>query len=123
MKLIDLYNKIAKGEKPPYKIRVVEDLDINTNYIYDEEEHNYISEIYTNKWLLNDLHPSKLNQEIEIIKEVKEITFDRIDKIDIHLGMLKMTPTEKYISNYVNRLIENQKTLIKIVEELQKGRE
>ena len=34
IKIIDLLNKIANGEKPPKKINVVTPLDINTNYIY-----------------------------------------------------------------------------------------
>ena len=82
IKIIDLLNKIANGEKPPKKINVVTPLDINTNYIYIKEKHNYRSEIYTNVWLLENLHKTTLEKEVEIIEEEKEIKQIHIPEIE-----------------------------------------
>lgn len=65
MKVIDLYNKIAKDEKIPYKIK------------YNKRIYEYAEEI---KWYLRDdmkceLSNSKkcLNDEVEILEEPKGI--------------------------------------------------
>ena len=70
MKVIDLLNKIANGEKVPEKIKYR-----NKIFIYDKDNQCYIVENYNE---YDDLHMSlsdhkgiDLNYEVEIIEENK----------------------------------------------------
>ena len=51
-----------------------------------------------------------LNDTVEILPEEND-EWEDIEEIDINLGILNMTGTEKYISNHINQLIKNQKYL------------
>ena len=75
MKIIDLLNKIANGEEVPKKIKYNDDLYTHVdNYCYFCEE--------TNEILSQNIYAefSRLNDEIEIIKEYKPIEKTRIKK-------------------------------------------
>ena len=78
MKIIDLLNKIANGEKVPNKIEYR-----GTKFLYDILNQCYIEENY-NKYndLLMELSDHKgtdLNYEVEIIEEDKKI--EKLDDI------------------------------------------
>ena len=67
MKIIDLLNKIAKGEEVPKKIKYNDDIYIHVdNYCYFCEE--------TNEILSQNIYAefSRLNDEVEIIEEPKK---------------------------------------------------
>ena len=115
IKIIDLLNKIANGEKPPKKINVVTPLDINTNYIYIKEKHNYRSEIYTNVWLLENLHKTTLEKEVEIIEEEsEEKEIEEIEKLKITdrkgetviEGYLDQNRIDEIFGEKINELID-----------------
>lgn len=120
IKIIDLLNKIANGEKPPKKINVVTPLDINTNYIYIKEKHNYRSEIYTNVWLLENLHKTTLEKEVEIIEEEKEIEKIDIDKNDISWCEGNMKTDEDMVDIFL-KTKDKINELIDAVNELKRG--
>ena len=68
MKVIDLLNKIANGEKLPKKIRVY-----GVIYTLDEDSLNYMDEECKNDWL-DYIDGNELNTyEVEIIEEDKKI--------------------------------------------------
>jgi plasmid rolling circle replication initiator protein Rep len=67
MKIIDLLNKIAKGEEVPKKIRYADEIFTFDNKTYvNEDGEDLFSDMYN--WL-NDL-----SIKLEIIEEQKEIT-------------------------------------------------
>lgn len=102
MKIIDLLNKIANGEEVPKNIKFKDRVwtyDINNKRYFNGEN-----------LLFNLLEHYKgiiLNGEVEILEEEKKIP----EKLDINLGIANMTPTEKYISNAVNEIIDYLKYL------------
>ena len=113
MKIIDLLNKIANGEEVPKKIKY-------KNKIYEWKEYDvcygkivtkkgwvkelgYVAEENRTYFYLKHCYQD-LNDEVEILEEEKKIP----EKIDIDLG--NMTPTEKYISNTVNSIINYLKS-------------
>ena len=73
MKVIDLWNKIAKGENPK-KIKYYDDV-----YEFDcyEGEWGYVNKEYCRyKWFANEIDcdlQEQLNDEVEIIEEDKKI--------------------------------------------------
>lgn len=78
MKVIDLLNKIANGEKLPKKIRVY-----GVIYTLDEDNLNYMDEKCQNDWL-DFIDGDELNTyEVEIIEEDK-----KIEKITMRAGMV-----------------------------------
>lgn len=121
MKIIDLLDKLTKGEKVPKKIKY-------NNYIYEfyEEDGDYRREstkvFYT---LLYDLeYICKLNDEIEIIEEVENKEYEDIDYAD----NLEQGEYIDYANDYevkfdivknrrlINALIRNQQKIIKQLE-------
>ena len=73
MKVIDLLNKIANGEKVPKKIKYGATVFILDYFSTENKEAQYISENYK-KVLLEGLSTTVcLNDEVEIIEEEKEI--------------------------------------------------
>lgn len=99
IKIIDLLNKIANGKEVPKKIKYV-----NLIWKYDEETKDYIN---NNSLLFYEMNSIGLTErEVEILEEEKKIP----EKLDINLGMVNMTPTEKYISNTVNEIIDYLKS-------------
>ena len=104
MKIIDLLNKIANGEKVPNRIKY-------EKHIYEYEEGTYDWSYYiqnngTIKFLLTDVFNSDdnilniLNNELEIIEEPK-----KIEKIDISNGISVVNVAYKLneIIDYINK--------------------
>ena len=100
MKIIDLLNKIANGEEAPKKIKYDDDIYIHVdNYCYYCQE--------TNEILSQNIYAefSRLNDEVEIISEKKEIENIPFDN-EMPLTMMEMYhQLEKY--NYkINQIID-----------------
>ena len=134
MKVIDLLNKIAKGEEVPKKIKFGKDI-----FTYNKECNDYIHEI--NKWASETLmfkvmctHFIKeiLENEVELIEEqqdieiqgLKEIEWTEINGVGDEHDEFILNNNERYIcSNYddpemVTILRINE--LIKAVKQLDK---
>ena len=108
MKIIDLLNKISKGEEVPRKIK------------WDEEEFicgkNRIYRNEADEPLVYNLLPSgeNLNDEIKIIEEVEDKEYEELEKLEIQ----HIEDTQHLImKDTINALIRNQK---KILERLDK---
>ena len=108
MKVIDLLNKIAKGEEVPRKIK------------WDEEEFIYgTNRIYRNEDdepLVYNLLPSgeNLNDEVEVLEEVEDKEYEELEELEIQ----HIEDTQHLImKDTINALIRNQK---KILEQLNK---
>ena len=136
MKVIDLLNKTANGEDIPKKIMfnyATGELIKEANRIDYEmtwtdmqcNDHTY--------WLFDKVgYNDKLNEEIEVLEEDKEIDFDYIEELDlkfggdckyrIHAPNGVSYETAGEVGNAVNKLIKNQRNLIKAVNELKKGK-
>lgn len=110
MKIIDLLNKIAKGEDVPKKITL-------DNYVF---EFNKTYEQYHNKYETNllehisDYNYSGLNDEIEIIEEVEDKEYEDIEELS-YVGYTSNThevDKELYYIRTINALIRNQKKIL-----------
>ena len=118
MRIIDLLNKIAKGEEVPKKIKWdEEEFTCNKNVIYRNED---------DEPLIYNLLPSgeNLNDEIEIIEEVEDKEYEDIEELGTNFTYGNCTDELttidwqiSVISNAINALIRNQK---KILEQLKK---
>ena len=99
MKVIDLLNKIANGEKLPKKIEVdsIEyNLNINSSEIYRSKEHYALFDnIYCND--------DNLNLEVEIIEDTKGDK--KIEKISEVVSTPKFKVLEK-INEIIDKLNE-----------------
>lgn len=116
MKIIDLLNKIAKGEEVPKKIRITDIDDRITkhyNFFYDEDEREYKDD---------DLFPlgarlildRVLNYEVEIIEENKKI--EKIKYYDDSIawvidGAGQLSDIDKIAIDKINELIDKVKSL------------
>ena len=119
MKIIDLLVKISKGEEVPKKIKYDDDIYIHVdNYCYFCEE--------TNEILSQNIYAefSRLNDEVEIIEEEKEIEFEDIKELGNNFTFentnseLEVRDFEKsIISKKINSLIKNQKKIIDVIND------
>ena len=98
MKVIDLLNKIAKGEEVPKKIKVHGEVDY-TIFIFDKNRNLYSCGDYNTLGYKYDLS-LMLNDEVEIIEEEKDI--EEIDKTEIEVSM---SIGEQICANKINELI------------------
>lgn len=111
MKIIDLLNKIAKGEEVPKKIRIGIYNFYKCEKRTSEEDYDYQTE--DGEYLINYLSEYEyittyLNDEIEIIEEVEDKEYEDIEEVD----------SDGRFSRIINALIRNQKY---ILERLEKG--
>ena len=128
MKVIDLLNKIAKGEELPKKIKIGDnELTLNeykNNYLYDYEEEYWGDEL---------IHWFDLNYELEIIEEDKEIEFEDIEEVEVYhqydTALIKNYDSEfivnlgvELLADKINDLIKNQKKLIEEIEKLKESK-
>ena len=105
MKIIDLLNKIAKGEEVPKKIKK----DWEYEYKYDElrNEYHYMShenKRFDEEWFIFSI----INDEVEIIeeeKEIEKISQELIDKISFE-DKTPISNNLSYTMNKVNELID-----------------
>ena len=95
MKVIDLLNKIANGEKVPKKIKY-------NNKIY---EYTYEIDWYLREDLKSELFIDKkyLNDEIEIIEDTSKED-KKIEKIDLPIPSL--SPQLLFLSTKINEIID-----------------
>ena len=89
---------LIKDGKAPKKVRYRYSY-LYKNFKFDGETSNYISD---KDFLFGEDITAMLDDTIEILEDEKKIP----EKLDINLGIAKMTPTEKYISNTVNEIID-----------------
>ena len=91
---------------------MVKDGKAPKKFIYDnnlftlDEEDNVYRSLLCNRFGAMYQLDIKLNDEIEILERTLEEEKKKPEKLDINLGMANMTPTEKYISNTVNEIID-----------------
>lgn len=101
IKAIDLFNKIANGEKLPEKIKFMGD----TYYLNEDDLSGrcYFSEKPGFGGITLRFDTSVMNKEVEIIEENKEI-----EKIDVnHLQTIKKWKRAKILGNKINEIIDH----------------
>lgn len=117
MKVIDLLNKIAKGEKVPFRIRVD-----NVYYHFDDEKDMYSrddedrTEFYTDSMITGFVD---LNDKIEIIEKCKNL--DNLKEFIItNMGyytryLNDASSTERYVNdmNHIVEIIDDLKENLK----------
>ena len=113
MKVIDLLNKIAKGEEVPKKIvwhEVVFDY-IDGDYFNDNgcSLFRHDEDIYS---LLN-----MLNDEVEVIEEEKEIEVEDIEEMNLDVDCTSEWNFGE-VYDTINQLIRNQKKLIDVINDM-----
>ena len=124
IKIIDLLIKIANGNDMPLSFRYEGIVWVLKGGRYYQEVND---EVELEKWFEKYLFKS-LNEEIEIIeedKEIEKIEFDEIDEMtdyDIYSYPECEDDSKENFKNKINELIRNQKILIKLVNELKKGK-
>ena len=128
MKVIDLYNKIANGEKVPTKIKVD-----NKIYIYDVLEHFYKMRDEVDDLLeLCTIFSSDvfMNMEVEIMKidefpqyeNAKDINIQDIEELDIDEDINRIecwtgSKLDLKLGNKINEIIRAVKHLEKTKED------
>ena len=122
MKVIDLLNKIVKGEEVPKKIR----WGVNT-LIYDKEIKDYRfddrDELYTDRFISvwgGGTTNCFLNDKVEIIEEEQDI-----EELNFKLEEKQYVATENgnilELSSFINEFNDKINELIKAVNELKNG--
>jgi len=100
MKVIDLFNKIANGEKLPEKIKFR-----GATYYLSEDDLSgccYFSEKPGHGGITLRFDTSVMNEEVEIIGEDK-----KIEKIDVnYLQTIKKWKRAKILGNKINQIID-----------------
>ena len=101
MKIIDLLNRIAKGEEVPNKIKYLDEI-----YEYSNNDKFYYQNGFS---MYRDFYSEGncLNDEIEIIEEVEDKEYEDIEEI---------TYKPRKVQNAINALIRNQQKIRKQLE-------
>lgn len=102
MRVIDLLNKIANGEKIPNKIKYGKDIyeyDDGFDYVKDDMEHPYFAENYCNDY-------NSLNSEVEIIEEDKKI--EKLGWVDYNVEFTHKDFNKEFrnIANKIDEIID-----------------
>lgn len=110
IRIIDLLNKIAKGEEVPKKIKYCK-----VSFEYNISEDDYFNKKY-GFGLLDKINLFKnLTEEVEIIEEEKEI-----EKLNYKVEQLdKPSHNESLLMNMIR---ENKEAINKLIEELKKDK-
>lgn len=122
MKIIDLLNKIAKGEEVPKKIKwetVVWEYD-------DSSSKNYVIDYGD---LFSSISGSNLNDEIEIPEDVVFENIEEMIKLNNVSGSSDLIALSQmqwenncHIEKKINELIRNQKKIISKLEDIENDR-
>ena len=126
MKVIDLLNKIANGELKDLTLVKFCKNDCLARYHKTDERFEFINKgDWDNYFNLIDI--AELNDEVEIIEEDKKIEFENIEEFKEHklINTKDILELEMIINkinaeyNYkINVLIQNQKKLIDVINNL-----
>ena len=116
IKIIDLLNKIAKGEEIPQEIR------------YKHKEYKWERNVdYKEKngrnFLLSDecINETFLNDEVEIIEEEKDIEpLAKLGNYKVNTGDDFLDKVLTNINERINHLIDKQTEIIDVVNEMRK---
>lgn len=112
MKIIDLLNRIAKGEEVPNEIKWFDKWkDEELTYIFDKKNKDY-ERIDLIEYLFNDhFMTESLNDEIEIIEEVEDKEYEDIEEMNLDTDCTcEWNFGEVY--DTINALIRNQKYIL-----------
>lgn len=113
MKVIDLLNKIAKGEEVPKEIKYDTMNYYFRNYDYKEVHGELIDEQTS---FIERINFYRLNDEIEIIEEEKEI-----EEINLRYVVCKSDFADLHIVDLLNNFFkENDNKINELVRELNK---
>ena len=112
MKVIDLLNKIAKGEEAPTRISI-RGFEFKTGASNSIENYFVLAES-NEKWL--DSIDIKLSDEVEIIEEEKDI--DKWGKGALEEIKTKTDYKIKDLQKYIEILMETQNEIIDAIKEL-----
>lgn len=116
MKIIDLLNKIANGEKVPerimYKYKIYKyDEDFQEYYVSNNEElFGTLFHKYTTLQFIND--EVEINEEVEILDEE-----DKIEKLDQTLNRTDIN------DDYYRYIMENRFKINELIDEVNKLKE
>jgi hypothetical protein len=99
IKIIDLLNKIAKGEEVPKRIK------------WNDDEYSYVNDTcknYANDYedFMSVVDGYCLNDEIEIIEEVEDKEYEDIEELGVEYD------NDGKLSRTINALIRNQNKII-----------
>lgn len=117
MKVIDLLNKIAKGEEVPKKINEIIN-DIKYGYKFNEEIQWYETLDETSE--MNIFMKDRLNHKVEIIeeeKEIEELNLETKDKWFVRLENGDTLEISSFINLFNNKINELVRELNKIKKE------
>mgnify|MGYP003446483281 CR=1 FL=1 len=117
MKVIDLLNKIAKGEEVPKKIKYT--WFYEWSYDNTRDEYCYMQkngDRFDSDWLIESI----LNDEIEILEEVEDKEYEDIEEITDECSIWEEQANDiDYIfKSKINTLIRNQKYILEEIKKL-----
>ena len=114
MKIIDLLNKIAKGEELPKKIKhrcdtyiLYEEETNKYKYVNVEKDYEGYTRFLFQDWIIDAI----LNDEIEIIEEVEDKEYEDIEEL-MRIDTRETSECICKIQDKINSLIRNQKYIL-----------
>lgn len=122
MKIIDLLNRIAKGEEVPKRIKYKCDIYIigedacnkDVKYLNEKKDVDGYTKYLFQDWILDVI----LNDEIEILEEVEDKEYEDIEEIGNLLYIENQV--ESILHRKIDALIRNQKYILGVLDELQR---
>lgn len=119
MKIIDLLNKIAKGEEMPGRIKYGDYI-----YVYSFTQKDYYSSELNDmliEYILRSTLTLNLNEQVEILEEVEDKEYEDITEMKIEYddddmgidGKYLLTNHSEIYADKINALIRNQKYILK----------
>lgn len=113
MKIIDIYEKVAKGEEVPRHIKIGDSI-----YHFDCSDSDYYNDIENAPSLLERIWRNNayvwLNLSVEILEEVENKEYEDIEELS-YAGYTSNThevDKELYYIRTINALIRNQKYIL-----------
>lgn len=110
IKIIDVINKIAKGEIP----KAIKYHNKIYSYVKNEDEEGYLNADFGGDWLINIIHwddIKELNQEVEIIEEIDKLEIDDNGFIHTNNGNWKGRKLDVAFAESINKLTEAIKNI------------
>ena len=118
IKIIDLLNKIANGEKLPKKIKFHGSIfELKRKYSYCEDYYSKgLRFLFNDEWALTN----NLNDEVEIIEEEKEIEKIKSNGIDFYSDCINVWISKEETVAYCEFLMNKVNEVIDAVNEIRK---